>query len=91
MDRNRAVAERRMAPPDESQPATEGKQRTFLELPSIGGFLIGSFLVMAGGGLVLSAVVTVLGLPLGLLLLAAGLDLMLTPRNRRTRAARREA
>jgi hypothetical protein len=91
MERNRAVAEGRITSPDESQPATEGQQRIFLELPSIGRFLIGSFLVMAGGGLVLSAVVTVVGLPLGLLVLAAGLDLMLTPRNRRTRAARQEA
>jgi hypothetical protein len=91
MDGNRAVAEGRMASPDESQPATAGQERTFLELPSITRFLIGSFLVMAGGALVLSAVVTVVGLPLGLLVLAAGLDLMLTPRNRRTRAARREA
>jgi hypothetical protein len=42
----------------------------------IGRFLIGSLLLMGGWMLLLSAPVTVVGLPLGLIVLAAALQLM---------------
>jgi hypothetical protein len=43
----------------------------------IGRFLIGSALLFAAWMLILSAAVTVVGLPLGVMVLAAGLELML--------------
>jgi hypothetical protein len=49
---------------------------------SIGRFLIGSALVFVGWMLMLSAVVTVVGLPIGLAVLALGLDLVVSPRRR---------
>lgn len=52
---------------------------------SIGRFLIGSSLVFAGWILMLSAVVTIVGLPIGLAVLAAGLELVLAPRRRSLR------
>jgi hypothetical protein len=48
------------------------------ELPSLGGVLVGSFLFVTGGMLIF----TVIGIPLGLLMFAAGLGLMLTPKKR---------
>ncbi len=50
------------------------------DLPSLGGVLIGSVLFLTGGALLL----TVIGAPFGLLLFAAGLGLMLTPKDRKT-------
>jgi hypothetical protein len=50
---------------------------------SIGRFLIGSSLVFVGWMLMLSAAITVVGLPIGLAVLAAGLELMLAPRSGR--------
>jgi hypothetical protein len=50
------------------------------DLPSIGGVLVGSFLFVTGGMLIF----TVIGIPLGLLMFAAGLGLMLTPKKRGT-------
>jgi hypothetical protein len=49
---------------------------------TIGRFLLGSTLLMTGSMLALSAAITVVGLPLGLMVLAAGLNLMLTPSKR---------
>ena len=49
----------------------------------LGRFLIGSTLVMAGCLLALSGAITVVGLPIGLMVLAAGLDLMLASGRRR--------
>jgi hypothetical protein len=46
------------------------------DLPSLGAVLIGSVLFLTGGMLMLS----VIGIPLGILLFAAGLGLMLEPR-----------
>jgi hypothetical protein len=54
----------------------------------IGRFLIGSSLVFAGMMLVLSAAVTIVGLPLGLIVLGAGLQMMFAPSNRRRPAGR---
>jgi hypothetical protein len=48
------------------------------DLPSLPGVLIGSALFMAGGTLML----TVIGIPLGIVLFAAGLGWMLTPKER---------
>jgi hypothetical protein len=49
---------------------------------NIGRFLIGSPLVFTGWMLMLSAAITVVGLPIGLAVLAGGLELMLGPRSR---------
>lgn len=54
-------------------------------------FLIGSALLMTGCVLVASAVITVVGLPLGLVVLGAGLELMVGPRHSGPTAGRREA
>ncbi len=51
----------------------------------IGRFLIGSSLVFVGWMLMLSATITVVGLPIGLMVLAAGLNLMFARSNRRSR------
>jgi hypothetical protein len=50
------------------------------DLPSLSAVLIGSGLFLTGGMLLF----TVIGIPLGILLFAAGLGLMLTPRKRET-------
>jgi hypothetical protein len=86
MDHNRALTEGRMASPKEADPTTGPPPNTVLELPSITRFLIGSTLLMTGCMLVLSAAITVVGLPVGLMVLAAGLELMRAPSDRPTRA-----
>jgi hypothetical protein len=48
------------------------------DLPSLSGVVFGSILFMTGGMLML----TVIGAPLGILLFAAGLGWMLTPKDR---------
>jgi hypothetical protein len=48
------------------------------ELPSLSGVVFGSILFMTGGMLMF----TVIGAPLGILLFAAGLGWMLTPKDR---------
>jgi hypothetical protein len=48
------------------------------DLPSLSGVVFGSILFMTGGMLML----TVIGAPLGILFFAAGLGLMLTPKDR---------
>lgn len=48
------------------------------DLPSMGAILFGSVLFLTGGTLML----TVIGLPFGIPLFAAGLGLMLTPKKR---------
>jgi hypothetical protein len=50
------------------------------DLPSLSAVLIGSGLFVTGGMLLF----TVIGIPLGILLFAAGLGLMLTPKKRET-------
>jgi hypothetical protein len=49
------------------------------DLPSLSGVVFGSILFMTGGMLML----TVIGTPVGILLFAAGLGWMLTPRDRK--------
>lgn len=49
------------------------------DLPSLSGVLVGGALFMAGGSLML----TVIGIPLGIVLFAAGLGMMLTPKKKR--------
>jgi hypothetical protein len=56
----------------------------------IGRFLIGSALLFLGWMLILSAVVTVVGLPLGLAVMAVGLDLVVGPRSKRPDRGARE-
>ena len=51
------------------------------DLPSLSGVVFGGMLFMAGGSLLL----TVIGIPLGILLFAAGLGWMLTPKDRSAR------
>lgn len=48
------------------------------ELPSVGGVIAGSILFMTGGLLIF----TIIGIPLGIPMFAAGLGLMLTPKER---------
>jgi hypothetical protein len=48
------------------------------DLPSLSGVVFGSILFMTGGMLMF----TVIGAPLGILLFAAGLGWMLTPKDR---------
>jgi hypothetical protein len=50
------------------------------DLPGLGAVLVGSVLFMLGGMLML----TVIGIPFGIPLFAAGLGLMLTPKDRKT-------
>ncbi len=50
------------------------------DLPSLSGILIGSVLFVTGWMLVL----TIIGIPFGLPMFAAGLGLMLTPKRRTT-------
>jgi hypothetical protein len=56
----------------------EDRARSGPELPSLGAIVIGAILFMTGGSLLF----TVIGAPLGILLFAAGLGLMLTPKDR---------
>jgi hypothetical protein len=61
------------------QPDAEpGQSGVGPDLPSLSGVLIGSVLFVTGGMLIF----TIIGIPFGLLLFAAGLGLMLTPKNR---------
>jgi hypothetical protein len=53
----------------------------------IGRFLIGSTLLMVGGMVALSAAITVVGLPIGLIIVGMGLQLMLGRSGRRSRQA----
>jgi hypothetical protein len=50
-----------------------------LELPSLGGVVFGSILFVTGGLLIF----TIIGIPLGIPMFAAGLGLMLTPKERK--------
>jgi hypothetical protein len=53
----------------------------------IGRFLIGSTLLMVGGMVGLSAAITVVGLPIGLIIVGMGLQLMFAPSGGRSRQA----
>jgi len=69
-----------MSPIDRSRPQVEtGVSRPGWDLPSLGGFLIGSVMFVTGGALIF----TVIGIPFGILLFAAGLGLMLEPKPHR--------
>jgi hypothetical protein len=48
------------------------------DLPSLGGVVVGSILFMTGGLLIF----TIIGIPLGIPMFAAGLGCMLTPKER---------
>ena len=50
-------------------------------------FLIGSSLLMVGAMVALSAVIIVVGLPIGLIIVGMGLQLMLAPSGGRSRQA----
>jgi hypothetical protein len=78
-----------MDPDIRSNPGTH--PRTVLKLPSIGRFLLGTALFTTGVALMLSAAITVIGLPVGLMVFAAALDLMLNPSSRQGRATEKEA
>jgi hypothetical protein len=57
----------------------------------VGRFLIGSSLLFLGSMVMLTAAVTVVGLPLGLILFAAGLELLVGGGRSRSRTGRSEA
>jgi hypothetical protein len=67
---------------DQTPPAGGSKAETGgwvgPDLPSLSGVLIGSVLFITGGMLIF----TVIGIPLGIPMFAAGLGLMLTPKER---------
>ena len=67
-----------MEPKGETEPRTDWIGP---DLPSLGAVVFGSMLFMAGGLMIF----TVIGIPFGLPLFAAGLGLMLEPRKRRNR------
>ena len=48
------------------------------QLPSLGSFILGTILFVTGGMLML----TVIGTPIGIVMFAAGLGLLLTPKER---------
>jgi hypothetical protein len=62
----------------QSTGATTPRRTTGPELPSLGGVIGGSILFMTGGLLIF----TIIGIPLGIPMLAAGLGLMLSPKPR---------
>jgi hypothetical protein len=55
------------------------------DMPRIGRFLIGSTLLMVGCMVGLSAAITVVGLPIGLIIVGVGLQLMFAPSGGRSR------
>lgn len=57
---------------------TAPHRRTGPDLPGLGGVIAGSILFMTGGLLMF----TIIGIPLGIPMFAAGLGLMLTPKER---------
>jgi len=57
---------------------TRTGRRTGPDLPSVGGVIAGSILFLTGGLLMF----TVIGIPLGIPMFAAGLGLMLAPKER---------
>jgi hypothetical protein len=59
----------------------DGTDHVSVDLPSVGGLLVGSFPFLRGGILML----TVIGIPFGIPTFAAGLGLMLEPKRRDTR------
>ena len=79
MDHDRTDAEGQTARAKGTRP-TPGTQPGAVgpELPSLSSVLIGSVLFVTGGMLIF----TVIGIPLGILMFAAGLGLMLTPKKR---------
>lgn len=68
-----------MARTEDVQPAAQDRGWIGPELPSLAAIVMGTLLFMTGGMLMF----TIIGTPLGILLFAIGLDLLLTPRERR--------
>lgn len=66
------------SPTTSAKPGNDTHDWVGPDLPSLGAILIGSVLFMTGGTLIF----TVIGIPFGILLFAAGLGLMLTPKKR---------
>ena len=68
--------------PPGGPPSAPGTSQGWIgpDLPSLSAVLIGSVLFTTGGMLLF----TVIGTPLGIVLFAAGLGLMLTPKERKT-------
>jgi hypothetical protein len=62
----------------ESTRTTAPHRGTGPDLPSLGGVIAGAILFMTGGLLMF----TIIGIPLGIPMFAAGLGLMLTPKER---------
>jgi hypothetical protein len=67
-----------MAQNERSEQAMEDRGWVGPELPSLGAIVVGTILFMTGGMLMW----TVIGTPLGILLFAMGLGLLLTPKER---------
>jgi hypothetical protein len=68
-----------MAQKIEVHPATDDRGWVGPELPSLGSIALGAILFATGGMLLL----TVIGTPLGIVLLPVGVGLLTTPKERR--------
>jgi hypothetical protein len=67
-----------MAQNERSEQATGDRGWVGPELPSLGAIVVGTILFMTGGMLMW----TVIGTPVGILLFAMGLGMLLTPKER---------
>jgi len=63
----------------DTKPASEDRQWVGPEFPSIGSIALGTLLFATGGMLLF----TIIGTPLGIVLFAVGLDMLITPKVRR--------
>ena len=64
---------------EDVQPATEDRGWVGPEFPSLGRIALGTFLFATGGMLLL----TIIGTPLGIVMLPVGISLLTTPKERR--------
>lgn len=68
-----------MARTEDVEPATADRGWIGPEFPSVGSIVLGTLLFMTGGMLLF----TIIGTPVGIILWAIGLDMLLTPKGRR--------
>jgi hypothetical protein len=68
-----------MAQKETVQPATSDPVWVGPELPSFSAIIVGTFLFVTGGMLLL----TVIGTPLGIVLFAVGIGMLTTPKEKR--------
>ena len=76
MEHNTTVTGARTVPPSDPDPAATVRTRTGRWLRGVVRFLIASTLLMVGAMVALTGAITVVGLPLGLIVIGVGLELM---------------